>query len=177
MHPNSSPSRAQAGVSIPEAAMAAALVLAVLGMLATGAGSLARGSQTNDAELKRASSQRNALAVLQHELEASSIRNGRFQIASDRHSIRFTRLVGADLAGSEVSGTWSTDIEIGLRPPGNLVRIQDGQTALLATGLSDLAISQPAGSDCFEVTVSSRGAPRGGVATTVTRTVRIFPKN
>lgn len=167
----------QAGLSIPEATVAAALVFAVLAMLSRGVSSVAMGSQASDQDLKRATMQRNALAAMQTELEACSIRNRRFEIASDGKSIRFWRLIGADLASGEVSGTWSSPIEIGLQPPGNIVRRQDGNTALLATGISELRVTQPAGSDCFEVTVVSAGPPRAGVATNVSRSARIFPKN
>jgi hypothetical protein len=58
------------------------------------------------------------------------------------------------------------------------VRRQDGQTALLATGITDLAIGQPAGTECFEVTVTSpaRTTSTGGPHN-ATRTIRIYPKN
>lgn len=164
--------RAEAGTSIPEVAIAAALIFAILAMLGTGVRTVATGSQTSDHDLKRATMQRNALASLQCELEACSIKHNRFTIASDHKSIRFSRLVGADLAGNEVSGTWSSEIQIGFVPPGNLVRNQDGHTALLATGLTDLSITQPIGSSCFEIAVTAQGqtAP-------ITRSARIFPKN
>ena len=153
-----------------EVMVASAVTLVVLGMVTAGVRSIALTSRSNDVTVNRLSSQRTVLSVLRSELEATSISGNRFRITPDNKAITFHRLVGASRAGNDVSGTWSSEIEIALRPGGNLVRVQDSSTTLLATGIRDVSITQPAGTDCFDVVVR-------GETVADERSLRVYPKN
>ncbi|MCC6670787.1 MAG: hypothetical protein IT458_06995 [Planctomycetes bacterium] len=168
----------QAGVSLAETAVASLLTTAVLAMVAAGVRSVHTATRESDALVRRASMQRNVVSALRQELEATSIAGSRFRLGTDNRSIRFAKLIGAERSGAEVSGFWSSEVEIALRDGGNVVRTQDDTTALLASGIADLRITQPTGTNYFEVTISGvrRNAAVGEPVTT-TRSFRIYPKN
>lgn len=167
----------EGGFTIVETLVASLLTVAMLAMITAGVRSVHVATRENDALVREQTARRSIAQVLRTELETTSVNNGRFRIEDAGRTIRFSRLIGAERSGAEVSGRWSSNVVIALRN-GNVVREQDGATALLATGVRDLNFAYPGGANYIEVTVRAlrRGAT-GGDQVESTRTFRIYPKN
>lgn len=172
------PRTREAGMTITEVVVASVLIAAVLGMVYSGVLSVHSAAQRGDAALKQQASRRTLLDAVRNELEMTSMTGDRFTIAGDGRSISFAKLIGAQQTGNEVSGLWSSNVEIAIDERGNVVRRQDGGVALLATGLQALTFARPGAENYIEVTVTTlRRDARTGADVDDVRTIRVFPKN
>jgi hypothetical protein len=168
----------QAGMTITEVVVASALIAAILGMVYSGVLSVHSAAQRGDAALRQQASRRTVLEAIRGELEMTSLDDARCTIAADGRSVQFARLIGAQQTGNEVSGLWSSTIELAIDANGNVVRRQDGGTALLATGIKDLRFQRPSGQDFIEITVTTvRTDSHTGAGVDDVRTIRVIPRN
>lgn len=162
---------AHAGFTIVEVLIACVLTVALLGMVSSTVVSVSSVSGDNNRALRRDSQRRDVLAIVRSNLESTSLQAREVFIASNGRSIRFSTLLGASQDGAEVSGIWSSAIEIALEGD-EVVRRQDGLKVVLARGIRDLTFCNPPGEPYIEVTCVSR---HNGQETS--RTIRVYPRN
>lgn len=161
----------QGGFTITEVVVACALTAALLAMVSTTVVSVASVSSDNNQALRRDAQRRDVLTLVRRELEGTSLEAREVVIAPDRRSISFSTLLGATQIGAEVSGLWSSTIEIALVGD-SVVRSQDGISAVLARGIRELTFEIPPGEPFVQVTCVSRHDGRE-----TSRTIRVYPQN
>lgn len=161
----------QAGFTVVEMMIVTVLTALILGVFYGSAASVSTVASQNNLEVRSRAKQSDILARVRKELEQSG-NDGRYTILSGGKSIVYTKLIGAQQTGADVSGLWSQTFCIELTSRGEVARKEGSNIVFWGSGVNDLTFAQTLGDPYITVTcvTTQNGAD-------VARSINIYPRN
>jgi hypothetical protein len=170
-----------AGYTIVEAMVVCVLLTAVLALTLGSVTAVHRANRYEDAKLRQEVSHRELLRVLGAELRASSLEldastnEFRYRFVDPR-TFAFSKLEDVVVDGDNVRQAWSSEITIRLDQQGRVLRQQDSDTRILATGVRTLSLTAEPHRFTLTATLSVRD-PRSGLTQLLADVAHVVPLN
>lgn len=174
------------GFTMVEMAVAATLLVGVIGLTSGVIQSMQTIHKQSEADLAQTAHLWKILQELRDELRDATLENDpatnqpRWRVdvdGSGRQTLHFQKLEGARMVADEVQPQWSTDIAITALPDGRVVRTQDGQSRVLGSGVASIAFEATASGRFRIVCVTEQRDPRTGRVTQRTQDLHVRPTN
>lgn len=161
----------ESGTTIIEMAIVTILTAMILSMFYGSASSVSTVTIQNNQEVKSRAKQSDVLENIRTELEQSG-NDGRYTIPAGGKSIIYTKLIGAQRSGSDVSGLWSQTFRIERTSKGEVLRMEGTKGVSWGIGVVDLTFEQKPGELFITVTCVTRQKGRNQA-----RTMHVYPRN
>ena len=161
----------QGGMTLVEAMIVIVISAVVLGAIYGSATSVSKISQMNNREVKSRARQSDILERVQSELEQTGA-TGHYTILAGGKSIVYSKLIGAQQVGSDVSGIWSHDYTIERTTAGIVRRKYASMSESWGSGVLDLSFVKNPLSESIKVTCVTRQKGKD-----VARSVDIYPQH
>ena len=170
-HPVTQDGIRQEGTTIIEMVIVTILTAMILSMFYGSASSVSTVTIQNNQELKSRAKQSDVLENIRTELEQSG-NDSRYTIPAGGKSIIYTKLIGAQRSGADVSGLWSQTFRIERTSKGEVVRMEGSKGVSWGSGVIDLRFAQAPGEAFISITCVTRQKGRDQA-----RTTHVYPRN